>query len=190
MGDKMFVFVAGQAWIAAIVCKFKKNGRPCYQLLRWDLTTNEISEGQWLMNKQLFVRGCSISPNGQLFGWIYNQYWRRDGSDTHAGISVLPNFTAELYGDGACGRWNHTGFDEQNRPVPGNLNFVKRGTLDIELSVIHLRDALPSGLQKQNFQLSDGRNVRIEGYQLFVNDVLLYDAESNEFVNRPKMEPI
>ena len=76
--QKLFVFIAKNVPISAIIRKGKMQGRPCYQIIKWDMSTNEFTEGQWLLHKQLFVRGCSISPNGQLFGWIYNQYWRKD----------------------------------------------------------------------------------------------------------------
>ena len=140
------------------------------------------------VNKQLFVRGCSISPNGQLFGWIYNQYWRKDSDDTHAGVSTLPNFTAELYGTGACGRWDAVVFDEQSKPLAMRLKFEKRGTMDIEMSELtKYADSVPSGLQPSNFQTNDGKNVRVDGYKLIIDDIVIYDAEHNVFVNREKI---
>ena len=170
--QKLFVFVAQDVPVAALIRKGKMGGRPCYQIIRWDMTTNEFTEGQWLLNKQLFVRGCSISPNGQLFGWYYNQFWKKSADDTHAGVSTLPNFTAELYGAGGCGRWDAVVFDSQSRPLAMGLKFEK---------------SAPSGLKPENFQTADGRNVQVDGYKLIVDGVVLYDAENNVFVSREKI---
>jgi hypothetical protein len=183
--QKLYVFVAEESHNAAIIRKEKIKGQPRYQIIKWDMITNKFTEGQWLLNKQLFIKGCSISPNGELFGWQYNRFWTNE--DTHAGISIIPNFTAELYGRG-CGRYNTVVFDYNSHPISRPFNFEKKGTLDITLSDVDEKytKCAPNGLQPQTFNTKYGNIVRVDGYKLIVDDVIVYDAEHNIFINTPK----
>ncbi len=186
MSPKLFVFVATDAPVAVVIRKGKFNGRPCYEMIRWNLATNEFTEGQWLMNKQLFVRGCAISPNGQWFGWVYNKYWvwPRNPSDknTVAGVSCIPYFTAELFATKTCGRWYSVQFDRRSRPLPSTFAFEQRG--DGRLVVSDSPDPVPSGLQDETF-VWNGKTVTVNGYQLLVDGNVVYDATDHVFVNRP-----
>lgn len=49
---RITIFKAKDAPIALIVCRFKRNHQIQYQLIQWNLETNQFIEGQWLMNKQ------------------------------------------------------------------------------------------------------------------------------------------
>ena len=177
-GKRLFVFVAKNADIAAIIRKEIKGKRESYQLIRWDMATNEFTEGQWLMNKQLCISSCSISPDGQLFGWLYNKYWTPK-EPTHAGVSVIPNFTAELYSSTAPGRWLRVTFDEDSHPFDIMFHFEKRGTRSIPFS--DNKPSVGSGLQEQTFTTRMGAIVSLEGYKIMLDGKLLYDAEKNVF---------
>ncbi len=48
--QKLFVFIAKDVPISAIIRKGKMQGRPCYQIIKWDMSTNEFTEGQWLLH--------------------------------------------------------------------------------------------------------------------------------------------
>jgi hypothetical protein len=186
MSRKLFVFVATDAPVAVVIRKGKFNGRPCYEMIQWNLATNEFTEGQWLMNKQLFVRGCAISPNGQWFGWVYNKYWQLDPRerDTFAGVSRVPNFTADLFATKTCGRWFSVQFDCCSRPLAGTFAFEQRGPRRVEVVAAEGTDAVPSGLQPETF-VWNGQTISVRGYELLVDGHVVYDATDHVFVNRP-----
>lgn len=182
--QKLFIFMAENAPIAVVIRKEivrmgKKVKKEYYQLIKWDMKTNEFTEGQWLMNKQLFINGCSISPNGQLFGWVYNQYWL--ASATYAGVSRIPYFTAELFSDTICGRWNSVQFDKDSHPIAGSFDFEQRSNLPITLSKNRPR---PSGIQEQTFASKTGKSLYVvDQYKILCDGVEIYDASKNVFEN-------
>ena len=182
---KLFIFVAENAEVAVVIRKEKRNKREFYQCIKWDMENNTFVEGQWLLNKQLFIEGCSISPDGKLFGWVYNRYW--NCAETLAGISYVPNFTAELFGHG-CGRWLLTSFDSNSRPFPDEFGFKQQGDVVIELSNLDRKsDAVSSGLKPSEFITKNGKHVSVIDYKILLDGIEIYNAENNVFVNREKI---
>lgn len=177
--QRLFIFVASDAPIAVIIRKERNGKREHYEMIRWNMETNEFTEGQWLMNKQLFIRGCAISPNGKLFGWVYNRYWVR-GDPDYAGVSSIPNFTADLFSTRACGRWYSVQFDRYSSPLAGDFAFIQRS--DIQIS--NETNAVPSGLQDTEF-VWNGKTIKVDGYKLSVDEEVIYDATNHVFVDRP-----
>ena len=176
--QKLFVFVAENAPIAVVIRKEKSGSAECYEVIKWDMTTNEFVEGQWLMNKQLYIKGCAISPDGQLFGWVYNQYWVN--AKAYAGVSRIPYFTADLFGTSA-GRWFGVEFDEDSNPLASEFNFEQRTECHIPLSE---KPARPSGLQPETFTTKDGSTIVLDQYKIICDGVEIYDATENKFANR------
>jgi len=179
--QKLFIFVARDAPIAVIIRKERKSKREHYEMVKWNMETNEFTEGQWLMNKQLFINGCSISPNGKLFGWIYNKYWEK-GNDTFAGISSIPNFTADLFATRTCGRWFNVNFDSHSAPLADDFAFVQRSSVIIPIS--NETHRVPSGLQEPEF-VWNGKTVKVDGYKLCVDGEVIYDTTNHVFMNCP-----
>lgn len=175
LSQKLFVFMAENAPIAVVIRKEKKGKCECYQVIKWDMTTNEFTEGQWLMNKQLFINGCAISPDGQLFGWVYNKFWT---DEDYAGVSRLPNFTADLFGT-AFGRYFCVKFDEDSNPLAGEFKFEQRTESHITLSN---KKARPNGLQPQTFTTKSGAVIVLDQYKIISDGVEIYDASENKFV--------
>lgn len=194
--QRLFVFEAEHSNHALIIRKERHHRRETYQMIHWNMETNHFIEGQWILNKQLYLGGCSISPNGRWFGWIYNQYG--GNYDTHAGVSAIPYFTAHWYSNKVYGRYHRVRFDRQSRVYTGLYTDSPDMNIEWQLrsmpSVVHdipelspsrgvfTRDLCESGLQAREYvsRFRDNR-VSIRGYQLWVNDELVYDAELNRF---------
>jgi hypothetical protein len=180
--QKLFIFKASHANISVIIRK-NSGKKENYQMIRWDMSNNTFVEGQWLLNKQLFIQGCAISPDGQHFGWIYNQYGR--DNHTHAGISVIPYFTAVLYSPAFLGRWYVMQFNRDSQPIDKNkCGFITRRETQLIVSTNTL--PVPSGLQPPMFiHKIDERVYRIEvdQYKVLVDGQVVYDAADNQFVN-------
>ena len=90
---KLFLYKAKDANIIAILRRGAK--RKEWQLILWNIENDIFQEGQWLMNKMIHPRYCSISPNGKYF---FYHYWNHGQYSEDAVYSKLPNFTAEYYG--------------------------------------------------------------------------------------------
>ena len=178
---KLSIFVS-ETNIALIVLK-KGTKHPSYQLIRWDMHSNTFTEGQWLCNKQLALSCCALSPDGKLFGWLYNQYWKKQ-DDTHAGISLVPNFTALLYSNQFAGRWDTVNFDTDSNPLHLDKHqFVSRTNNDLRQG--DPAHAAHSGLiiksDDDSFTNCFGDLVSVDDYKLLVNGLVVYDASNNAF---------
>lgn len=63
----IYVFFAKNAKKAVIIRKSIIHDKRFVNMLLWNLETDEISSGQWLINKQINLRRASFSPNGEFF---------------------------------------------------------------------------------------------------------------------------
>ena len=162
--------------------KERCRGKHSFQMIKWDLETNTFVEGQWLLNKKICTTACSISPNGEYFGWLYIKYHHCfDGDNgTHAGISLVPHFTAILYGNKGVGTHLRVNFDEQGNPID-NQGFEQKHP-EMLLPISCSKIPIESGLQEAQFISKTGQHVVVDGYKLMVDDVVLYDAADNCFV--------
>lgn len=66
-----------------------------FQLLTWDLNTDEVTSGQWLSSRVHFER-CDLSPNGKLLIYFAANYKPKADWQEHSytAISRPPFFTA------------------------------------------------------------------------------------------------
>jgi hypothetical protein len=118
---KLFMYKAKDANIVAILRRGKY--RKEWQMIRWDIDNDTFQEGQWLMNKMIQPRYCSISPDGKYF---FYHYWDRGQYSTDAVFSKIPNFTAEYYGEWNT-YYNVCSFTNDNKGVVSlSDQFVKR----------------------------------------------------------------
>ena len=184
---KLSIFVS-ESNTALIVLK-KGTKHSSYQLIQWDMVTNTFIEGQWLCNKQLAVTCCALSPNGKLFGWVYNQYWKKE-DNTHAGISSVPNFTALVYSNQLAGRWDNVEFDKFSNPIHLDKHkFVTKTehTLQEGDPLCVADSGLKIKSNDDSFTNRFGDLISVSDYKVIVNGVVVYDATSNVFAAK---EPI
>jgi hypothetical protein len=179
---KLFIFVS-ETNIALIVVKKGTSTHPSYQVIQWDMLSNTFTEGQWLCNKQLAITCCALSPNGKHFGWVYNQYWKKKDV-THAGISLVPNFTALLYSDQFVGRLDAVKFDTSSNPLYlGERGFVSR--CDHELHEGNHARLADTGLkiksEDDSFINQFGDLVSVSDFKVLINGHVVYDASNNDF---------
>lgn len=184
---KIYIF-ASEVNIALIIVK-KGNKCSNYQLIKWDMATNTFTEGQWLCNKKLAISCCALSPDGKYFGWVYNCYWK--DSSTHAGISMVPNFTANMYSNKCCGTWDTMEFDTSNNPLHlKKYEFVKTDTTYSLPSLIEGDSTCVAdcGLKickkEDSFMNYLGNMITVDDYKVLVNGVVVYDAKNNVFVSK------
>jgi hypothetical protein len=81
----MFHFFFGSVKNAVIVCKFEKG----YRMYFWNLETDEITSGQWLMRGRLVISKCFVSEDCTYF-----KYKWREMDNIHEIISRVPYFSA------------------------------------------------------------------------------------------------
>lgn len=186
---KLFLFKAQNANIVLIVRRGNK--RKQWQLIKWDLETDQFTFGQWLLNKLLWVEGCSISPCGKYFYWIYETYY--PNFVTHAGISLIPNFTAIMYGNRGIGRHYNCRYDSiTNCPInnshgleprTGNLEMVNPTWIKVPYNNYSYEqiNTLPNGLMKDIWEDYKKRRITTEGYKIIVDDVVFADFTENVF---------
>lgn len=185
------IFKANNAPIALIVCRFNVDGKQRWQLIKWNINkitvgdqkketviADKFTEGQWIINKQLWRKGCAISPDGQYFYWIYNRYQSSEGM-THAGISVLPNFTAIMYGSKGNGRWDDCRFDKKTGKPINNQGLEPKGATKI--SCVSKGARADNGMMPATWTDDFGRTITVDGYKLSANGIVIYDATNNTF---------
>jgi len=180
---KIFIFVS-QTNIALIIVKKGKS----YQLIKWDIATDTFTEGQWLRYKKLAIKCCAISPDGKYFGWVYNMYGKN--FSTHAGISMIPNFSADLYSGMMCGCWDCITFDTLSNPL--NLDkyqfqYKCKHSMPCVFSEGNSECVADNGLviydAKDVFiYQAFNKIITVDEYKVLVNGNVVYDATDNMFV--------
>lgn len=179
------VFVASSAPIACIVYRKDKT---TYQLISWNMETDEFVEGQWIKHKKIYLPGCAISPNGLYFAWMYNEC--NASFKTCGGVSILPYFKAILYTENLIGRHFYFRFNTNNEIIDNrccrdeslelsNNSFqfeIRPNTLNICIGITNsISNVAHSGM-----------NVKSEFYEIIGNRIyrganLIYDASNNSF---------
>jgi hypothetical protein len=128
------MYKAKDANIVAILRRGKN--RKEWQMIRWNIENDTFQEGQWLMNKMIAPRYCSISPDGKYF---FYHYWDKGQYSTDAVFSKIPNFTAEYYGEWNT-YYNVCSFTNNNIGVVSlSDQFVKRNP-NTELQLVLHKD--------------------------------------------------
>ncbi len=179
---KLFIFKVENVNVALIVRKETKNKKQNWQLIKWNMDTNEFTEGQWLLNKQLWINGCSISPNGLHFGYIYNTY-QNINNNTHTGISYIPYFTALLYGNQGIGRYYPVKFDRLTGQPINNQGFQQVNNIVIDhINNNDYFEIADTGLLQLPYNFN-GNIISVDKYKLLINNNVIYDATNNKFTS-------
>lgn len=165
------VYCAQKKDIALVVRKASIDNCLYWEFIRWDMENDLFTPGQWLVNKQLWLKGSAISPNGELFFYIYNTYQNPNQRNrSHVILSNLPNASAKEYrAYDDIGRFYPCSFTTDNQPIwPKD-------------------DGIPSerGLMLSN-EWTDprGRRISVRESSIFANDELLYDTADHHFTDR------
>lgn len=87
----LFFLVASAARTAVVL---RRGPSKSVQMLRWDLSTDEVLEGQWLKGR-VHEHRCDVSPDGRLFLYFGAKY--TSAVDTFTAICRPPYFTALAY---------------------------------------------------------------------------------------------
>ena len=183
---KLFLFKAPNANIVLIVRRGDKRNQ--WQLIRWDLETDHLTPGQWLLNKQLWVDGCAISPCGKYFYWVYNTY-QNQVDMTHAGISLIPNFTAIMYGNKGIGRYDLARFDAiTNYPIDSHGLEPRNGMIEL-CEPSDNNNELPNGLMSNSWIDFKQRHITTIAHKIFINGAEFVDLSANTFEPVPPIGP-
>lgn len=114
---RIFGLVASAARTAVI---FRRGPSKQVQMLRWDLATDQVTQGQWLSGR-VYDERCGISPDGRLVVYFAGKFKTRIG--TFTAVSRPPYFTAlALWPDGST--YGGGGFFEGNRRLILNYGYV------------------------------------------------------------------
>ena len=128
-------------------------------------------------------RYCSLSPDGQYFGYHYEVY-TTNIYDSIGVISKVPNFTALYIQPNFGGMWNAVCFEEDGSVIDRNSKWEKKSDIDLRFVTGDIRKA-PSGFIETNLWVDPkGRMIRFEGAKIFADDQLLYDTTDHVFVER------
>ncbi len=167
-----------------------------YEFIRWDLNGDLFTEGQWLTNKQLWLKGSCISPDGKYFFYQYNTYQISGEKDvTHVVLAQIPNATAVEYRRyDNIGRWQPCQFDDSGQAVwPSTERGDSRNILHSGLIYQSEEQNAASDLGEtdaddrstvQTWQDALGRQVTIRNYEIYINDSLIYDCTNHAFSDR------
>ena len=85
---RLYFIVARSAPVAVV---FRRGPSRQVEVLRWDLTTDEVVPGQWLKGR-IYERRCDLSPSGDLLIYFAAKY--ETSLRTWTAISRLPYLTA------------------------------------------------------------------------------------------------
>lgn len=104
---RLYCLLARKAPVAVI---FRRGPSKAVQLLKWDLSTDELTEGQWFKGR-VYERRCDLSPDGKYL--IYFAANHKPPYGTWTAISRPPYFTAlALWPKGDC--WGGGGLFDAN----------------------------------------------------------------------------
>lgn len=107
---RLYVHIARDAPVAAVL---RRGPNRHTALLKWDLTTDTITLGQWV-NARIYERRCDISPDGKYF--LYFAARHKAPLSSWTAVSILPWFRAcVLWNKGDC--WGGGGLFGDDRTI-------------------------------------------------------------------------
>lgn len=111
---RLYCLLARKAPVAVI---FRRGPSKVVQLIKWNLTTDELILGQWFTGR-VYERRCDLSPSGEYL--IYFAAKHKPPYGTWTAISRPPYFTAlALWPKGDC--WGGGGmFDDNEKGITLN----------------------------------------------------------------------
>jgi hypothetical protein len=175
---KLFLYKARDAPIVVILRRGEK--KRIWEMIRWDLTTDEFTCGQWLTKGDMMNGSyAAVSPDGKHFAYHYSEI--RRGFKCHAVISAVPYFTALLYTNKHCSNWESIAFSSTGQPMHyGGSPLVKKNETTLEQ--VPWEKGIDSGYVKDGtFTDSRGRVITTKAGQLFADGELLYDTTDHQF---------
>lgn len=110
---RLFIVQAPEAGVAVII---RRGPSRFFQLIRWDMRTDEFERGQWFKGR-IYARRCDLSPDGELLVYFAAKFKIR-GSYPYSwtAVSRAPWFTAlALWPKGDC--WAGGGLFTGNRSL-------------------------------------------------------------------------
>lgn len=177
---KLYLYKARDAPIVAILRRGLQ--RDEWELIKWDLDTDTFTEGQWLTHKQMNGKYCAISPNGNYFSYIYNEYTKNVYS-TSGVISKLPNFTAIYYTDRFPGYWDTVGFNTDNSVWVSPEQGWQLKTTDVDIQTGPEKNYVDSGYISSEVWIDPrGRSITTEKGKLVANGHCIYDTTNHMFI--------
>ncbi len=212
----LFLYKAANAPIVVIL---RANGeerdwedeKQDWEMIRWDLSNDTFTEGQWLMNKYVDALSASISPDGQYFAYCAlddfdpedydpNDYVKPFDDPCYSVVSRVPNFTAVLF---------------NSFELPGdNLGFLEDGTVSshagyaVRPSTWEIKDPSAPKVKlfhgfHNNFKKigrgaiypsawepwkdPKGRKIVVEGGKILADGEVLYDTTDHVFQPKAPM---
>jgi hypothetical protein len=102
---RLFGIVARDAPVAVV---FRRGPTRHVRMARWDLRTDVLTYGQWLVGR-LYPEASGLSPDGRLL-----VYYARKGPRTFTAMSQPPYFTALAFWENTS-PWTAGGFFQDNR---------------------------------------------------------------------------
>ena len=100
---KLFLYKARDAPVAVLLRRGSR--RTDWQIIRWDMTTNIFTPGQWLCGKSMNGTSQAISPCGRYLSYHCAVYPLSECYGVISSVSGVPKFTALLYKPNWPGEW-------------------------------------------------------------------------------------
>lgn len=183
---KLFLYKAADAPVAVLLRRGVS--RDQWELIRWDLETDTFTAGQWLLGKHLHGKDAALSPDGRFLAYQYDIY-SGEAYQSHAAVSLVPNFTAVLYNPGNGGHWDGVGFSADGSLV----STLKSGWVmpvgtppGFELEQGVWEDKVASGyVENESWVDPSGRVITLKGAQVVADEAVLYDTTEHVFEARP-----
>jgi hypothetical protein len=187
---KLFLYKAADAPVAILLRRGES--RDQWELIRWDLETDTFTAGQWLLGKHLHGKDAALSPDGRFLAYQYDIY-SGEAYQSHAAVSLVPNFTAVLHNPGNGGHWDTVGFTADGSLAttlktgwvvpPGTPAGTPPG---YEIRHGARDEKVASGyVENETWVDPRGRVITLNGAQVVANGVVLYDAADHVFQSRP-----
>lgn len=187
---KLFLYKAADAPVAVLLRRGVS--RDQWELIRWDLETDTFTAGQWLKGKHLHGKEAVLSPDGRFLAYQYDIYGG-EGYQSHAAVSLVPNFTAVLHNPGNGGHWDGVGFSADGSLVSTLKTgwVVPPGTpAGLALGQAPWTEKVASGyVENESWTDPHGRVITLNGAQVLVDEsgqspTVLYDTTDHVFEPR------
>jgi hypothetical protein len=177
------MFKAPNAEKCIILKRFKNS----WQIIEWDIETDNVIEGETIVNKDIWIKGSAISPDGQYFYYSYDTYnTHSQNTQTPCAygvvVSKIPNFTPLLFSNNECNRFYHCRFDEKTGlPVYNQMHELEQCGLSEQYKMIKNDDAITlanSGLLTEpKWIYYKGRTVYIDNNVVICDNLILYNSK-------------
>jgi hypothetical protein len=178
---KLYLFKALNAEKCIILKKISH--KKSWQMILWDINTDNITEGSIIFDKDIWIDGSAISPDGQYFYYSYDMYNIPSvtGISYESGVvlSRIPDFYPLLVSKNACNRFQHCRFDEKSGlPVYNQFHELEQCTSQL-FPMIKNNDTIilsNPGLITKQWTDYKGRCIIINDNVITCDNNILYDG--------------